>query len=62
MSILLRSTLQPPEITQEILERFDIYREEKEIRQKSPNRSPRLSPTAGWGFPAKKCVRCQHCR
>jgi len=54
MSILLRSTLQPPEITQEILERFDIYREEKEIPPEAAQQITAVITNGGLGLSSEE--------
>ena len=54
MSILLRSTLQPPEITKEILERFDIYQEEKEIPPEVAQQITAVITTGGLGLSSEE--------
>ena len=54
MSVLLRSTLQPIEITEEILSRFDIYREEKEIPSHIAEQIEAVITTGGLGLPGDR--------
>ena len=54
MTVLLRSTLQPIDITTEILNRFDIFREEKNMPPKVVEQIEAVITTGGLGLSADK--------
>ncbi len=54
MTVLLRSTLQPIEITDEILSRFDVYREEADIPAPVAEQIEAVITTGGLGLSGDK--------